>query len=121
MKKLMQMINNSIAPWLAANTSPDFEYRFSLKRLHDDLVNEFGQLITIHDLIGIQLCKSYNDVYIKETTFLSEDRLISDGSITVSKPNAVLVPSSNHLINWGEDHLSTFGVKEMSIGGNFII
>ncbi|ERJ59856.1 hypothetical protein [Sphingobacterium paucimobilis] len=121
MKKLIQMINNSIAPWLATNTSPDFDHQFSLKRLHEDLVNEFGQLIAINDLIGIQLCKSYNDVFIKETIFLIGDQLISDGSITVSKPNAVLVPSNNHLINWGEDHLSTFGVKEMSIGGNFII
>lgn len=120
-KKVIQIINNRIAPWIDAKQSPYFDYEFCLKEIYDELIQEFGQLLTIDDLMGVQFCKHNQEVIVREIACLSNKKWLGSGRIRTSEANAVLVPYAEHLINWGEDYLSTYGIKEMSIGDNFII
>lgn len=120
-KKLLDKINDRIAPWISSSALPDFDYVLDLKQLYDDLIRDFGQLISIKDFIALRVEKQNSGLYVREFPYLTKGVFHADYKISTSEEHGVFIPSDNPIFYWDKVVPDQFGIAEMNISNNFII
>lgn len=120
-KLLAYKINQFIAPWQSDGTLPVIGHVVDLKKMHNELIDEFGGEIVFSDFSAICIERKSKDFYIKEFFYKKDGSLCSDYLITPLEFHSILIPADEHIILDQADCLEHFGINEMTIGNSFII
>lgn len=109
---ITHVINHCIAPWQETVEPPVFGYTFTIQQLQNR-IQALPQVQHIKQLSVIQLLNK--EVKRFELKTHGEIHTL----ISATKPHALLVPASNHVI--ATSLYGHFGIEEMSIDENFVI
>lgn len=107
-----RIITRVVAPWQLKGASPDFGHSFNIS----GLLNRIRKIRQVKEVLHVSVIHLVNEgnrkYQVKEYTDPEEE-------IHASKPHAILVPASGHLIESNAN--DSFGINEMKINENFVI
>lgn len=121
-KLLAERLNDLIAPWISDNGIPLFGCSINLETIHNDIIKEFGSLISFSDFSAIRIEKDNDNFILQDFVYKKKGVLYENHIIAPSEAHGVFVPSTEHIFYWDDDIVpESFGIEEMGIGKNFII
>lgn len=121
-KLLAEKMNHLIAPWISDTGIALFGYSIDLEKIHDEIMNEFGTLISFSDFSAIRVEKDTIGLILQDFVYKKSGVLYENHHIAPSEGHGVLIPSDEHIFYWDDEIVpDSFGIDEMKIDKNFII
>ncbi|WP_199119178.1 hypothetical protein [Pedobacter sp. ASV28] len=121
-KKILDLVNNCIAPWQDQQVLPQFGYVVSITNMYQQISEEFGTEITIKNFQAICFGKHPNSYRVID--YEEERRITEEVTIAPAQPHTIFIPSKEHILHIEQPNQpfsATFGIEEMKLGNTFII